>query len=249
MREFRPILLALLVIACGANAQDDLRYTENVGQRVEVFEHDVLNYRLDLSGDAYTYVDFSENVPEASFAAIRFRPNAFSLVVSEDLGVNLTAEQYAEIVQTAMQDRFAAQQDAEYKGYEDIGGREEHGLQVFQKTIYAEVATTPITYVLSAIVDGEHARTLPEVRGELEFSAAGEIFTLSGIADRIDVLQDGSVRIIDYKTGQLPAKKPGSKDYSAQLEAEGVGEPDRGRQAWASLARVLFASSEFVYVD
>ncbi len=160
MHKFRPILLALLVVACGAHALDDLRYTEKVGQRVEVFEHDVLNYRLDLSGKAYTYVDFSSNIPEASFAAIRFRPNAFSLVVSEDLGVGLTAEQYAEIVQTAMKDRFAAQEDAEYKGHEDIGVREERGMQVFQKTIYAEVATTPITYVLSAIVDGERAYQL-----------------------------------------------------------------------------------------
>ncbi len=154
------MLLILLVATFGAHAQDDLRYTEKVGQRVDVFEHDVLNYRLDLGGEAYTYVDFSTNVPEASFAAIRFRPNAFSLVVSEDLGVSLNAEQYAEIVETAMKDRFIAQEDAEYKGHEDIGAREERGMQVFQKTIYAEVATTPITYVLSAIVDGERAYQL-----------------------------------------------------------------------------------------
>ncbi len=64
------------------------------------------------------------------------------------------------------------------------------------------------------------SHVLAEVRGELEFSAAGEAFTLSGIADRMDMLRDGRVRIIDYKTGQLPAKKPGSKAYSAQLELE-----------------------------
>ncbi len=160
MHKLGSILLALLFVAGGVSAQDDLQYTENVGQRVEMFEHEALNFRVDLSGEAYTYVDFSENVPEASFAAIRFKPNAFSLVVSEDLGVNMSAEQYAEIVQTAMTDRFAVQEDAEYKGHKDLGGRAERGMLVFQKAIYAEVATTPITYVLSTIVDGERAYQL-----------------------------------------------------------------------------------------
>ncbi len=179
MRKFGSLLLVLLGAAGVASAQDDLRYTENVGQRVAVFEQETLNYRLDLSGDAYTYVDFSANVPEASFAAIRFKPNAFSLVVSEDLGVSLTAEQYAEIVQTAMQDRFADQEDAEYRGHKDIGGREERGMQVFQKAVYAEVATTPVTYVLSAIVDGERAYQL------LTFASRESDTVIQAEADRV----------------------------------------------------------------
>ena len=109
MHRFRIIVLALLFAAATAGAQEDLAYIEKVGERVKVFEHEALNFRVDLNDAAYTYVDFSENVPEASFAAIRFSPNAFSLVVSEDLGLALSAEQYAEIVETAMKERFSAQ--------------------------------------------------------------------------------------------------------------------------------------------
>ena len=58
----------------------------------------------------------------------------------------------------------------------------------------------------------------PECKGVSELVIDGRPFALSGIADRIDELTDGSLRIIDYKTGQLPAKKPGSAGYSAQLD-------------------------------
>ncbi|MDH3741705.1 MAG: double-strand break repair protein AddB, partial [Hyphomicrobiales bacterium] len=58
----------------------------------------------------------------------------------------------------------------------------------------------------------------PECKGVTELAIAGRPFALSGIADRIDELDDGSLRILDYKTGQLPAKKPGSAGYSAQLD-------------------------------
>jgi ATP-dependent helicase/nuclease subunit B len=58
----------------------------------------------------------------------------------------------------------------------------------------------------------------PECKGVSEFVIDGRPFALSGIADRIDERADGSLRVIDYKTGQLPAKKPGSAGYSAQLD-------------------------------
>jgi len=152
-------ILAFLLVPA-AHGQDDLAYVENAGQVVEVFEHADLNYRVDLSGQAYTYVDFSSQVPEASFAALHLQPNVFSLVVVEDLGPGFSAGQYADIVQLSMEERFSGQQDLELKGFSDLGLREVSGMDVFQKTIYAEAAGTPITYVLSAIVDGPRAYQL-----------------------------------------------------------------------------------------
>ncbi len=61
---------------------------------------------------------------------------------------------------------------------------------------------------------------LLEQRAEHAFQAAGQRFTISCIADRVDVLGDGSLRLMDYKTGTLPAVKPGSDGYSAQLDLE-----------------------------
>ena len=57
-----------------------------------------------------------------------------------------------------------------------------------------------------------------ECKGVATLNIAERPFSLSGIADRIDELSDGSLRIVDYKTGQIPAKKPGSISYSAQLD-------------------------------
>ena len=57
-----------------------------------------------------------------------------------------------------------------------------------------------------------------ECKGVLDCTVAAQHFALSGIADRIDELNDGSLRLIDYKTGQLPGRAPGSGNYSAQLD-------------------------------
>ncbi len=227
MRRFGPILLALFAVTCGAHAQDDLGYTAKVGQRVEVFEHDALNYRLDLGGEAYTYVDFSANVPEASFAAIRFRPNAFSLVVSEDLGVSLTAEQYAEIVQTAMGERFSAQEDARLKGHENIGGREVRGMQVFQKTLYAEVATTPITYVLSTIVDGKRAYQL------LTFASRESDAAIREEADR---LLDAFSIIDSGRNRDIVVASKSVDDYRSPTFGYRFRARSRGWFSWGDLA-------------
>ena len=146
-------LLCLLLIVQSVVAQESDAYTERAGERVGVFEHETLNYRLDLGGEAYTYIDFSRNAPDASFAALRFSPNAFTVVVVEDLGPGVSAEQYAEVVQSAMEDKLSAEPESTFKGFADIGTRDERGMKVFQKTMHAEVGATPITYVLSTHVD------------------------------------------------------------------------------------------------
>jgi ATP-dependent helicase/nuclease subunit B len=66
------------------------------------------------------------------------------------------------------------------------------------------------------------ARIHVEVEGRLDVPVAGETFTLTAKADRIDELDDAaSGRIIDYKTGNASFSKETAKDYSPQLDLEG----------------------------
>ena len=160
MNIFNVLILFLLLLAPVVAAQDVDSYAEKAGQRVEVYEHQALNYRIDLGEAAYTYVDFSSQVPEASFAAIRFKPNAFSLVVVEDLGPGMSAEAYADLVLITMQERLESEDESDFRGSTDIGLREERGMQVFQRFVHAEAASLPITYVISAYVDGPRAYQL-----------------------------------------------------------------------------------------
>ncbi len=153
-------LLILTLAALPAVSQGEATYVDKVGDRVTVFESEALNYRLDLGDEAYTYVDFTEQVPDASFAAIRFQPNAFSLVIVETLGAGYTAQQYADTVQVAMGEQLAAREDASVSGHKDLGFVEEKGMQFFQKAIYAEVASMPVTYVVSVTIDGDRAYQL-----------------------------------------------------------------------------------------
>jgi ATP-dependent helicase/nuclease subunit B len=63
-------------------------------------------------------------------------------------------------------------------------------------------------------------RVLVEERGEYNFDIFGERYTLSGRADRIDVFTDGTVRIIDYKTGEPPSDKTVKAGLSPQMTLE-----------------------------
>ncbi len=61
---------------------------------------------------------------------------------------------------------------------------------------------------------------ITERSGQLALSVAGEAFRLSGRADRIDVLHNRRVRVIDYKTGVVPSPKQVEEGYSPQLTLE-----------------------------
>ncbi len=60
-----------------------------------------------------------------------------------------------------------------------------------------------------------------EAEGELAVPVGGETFRLTGKADRIDELESGGGRIIDYKTGQATFSGVTAQDYSPQLDLEG----------------------------
>ncbi len=69
---------------------------------------------------------------------------------------------------------------------------------------------------------GEIAAIASEINGEMKIRQDEADFTLTGFADRIDTLTDGTLRIIDYKTGAPPSKKEVSAGFAPQLPLEAV---------------------------
>ncbi|MEH6525489.1 MAG: double-strand break repair protein AddB, partial [Sneathiella sp.] len=64
-------------------------------------------------------------------------------------------------------------------------------------------------------------RTLKvEVRGEIKIPAPHADFFLSGTADRIDQHRDGSISVLDYKTGSVPSVKEVETGVAPQLALE-----------------------------
>ncbi len=69
----------------------------------------------------------------------------------------------------------------------------------------------------------ETARTLgTEVRGKLEIDLGDSIFTLTAIADRLDLTENDQIEIIDYKTGAIPTQKAVGLGLSPQLTLEAL---------------------------
>jgi ATP-dependent helicase/nuclease subunit B len=72
-----------------------------------------------------------------------------------------------------------------------------------------------------------------EIRGERKLNATGGEFTLRGVADRIDILQNGHAAILDYKSGKPPSNPQVKELLAPQLPLEGAilkagGFPDLG---------------------
>ena len=59
-----------------------------------------------------------------------------------------------------------------------------------------------------------------ETTGRLEFKIDGDDYVLTARADRIDVMQNGAVRLIDYKTGGLPSVDQVQTGLSPQMTLE-----------------------------
>jgi len=64
------------------------------------------------------------------------------------------------------------------------------------------------------------ATSLTETRGAVAFSIGDAEFSLSARADRIDIFEGGTARIIDYKTGQPPGPKAVEAGFKPQLTLE-----------------------------
>ena len=61
-----------------------------------------------------------------------------------------------------------------------------------------------------------------EVLGKISFLAGNKNFTLTAVADRIDIMENGNLLIIDYKTGTIPSGKEVEAGFSPQLPLEAV---------------------------
>jgi ATP-dependent helicase/nuclease subunit B len=108
----------------------------------------------------------------------------------------------------------------------------EHGRKAFGETL-----TRPGVWafwwarfdqIAAWFIDHERARrkTIKLVAGEaagtLSLEAPGGTFVLTARADRIDRLPSGALAIIDYKTGQIPAKAEVERGISPQLPLEAL---------------------------
>jgi ATP-dependent helicase/nuclease subunit B len=73
-------------------------------------------------------------------------------------------------------------------------------------------------------VDWERGRRADIVRSHLEIKGSLNLgdFTLTGVADRIDILKDGTAAILDYKTGATPSQKQVTELLAPQLPLEGA---------------------------
>lgn len=92
------------------------------------------------------------------------------------------------------------------------------------------------------------ARSVLEIRGERIFTAPGGDFTLSGVADRIDLLNDGNASILDYKTGRPPSTPQVRELLAPQLPLEGAilangGFPGLGKLAAEELLYLHISGS------
>ncbi|GAB4395015.1 MAG: double-strand break repair protein AddB [Kiloniellaceae bacterium] len=74
------------------------------------------------------------------------------------------------------------------------------------------------------------AESFVEITGELSFDAPGGPFTLTAKADRIDRMRDGSLEIIDYKTGAPPDRKKVDRGFAPQLPLEAAIAAEGGFQ-------------------
>jgi len=72
---------------------------------------------------------------------------------------------------------------------------------------------------------------LTEIRGALTLNIAGAPFTLSGTADRIERRHDGSIAILDFKTGKPPSEKQVRAGLSPQMPLQGLIARDGGYEA------------------
>jgi ATP-dependent helicase/nuclease subunit B len=95
------------------------------------------------------------------------------------------------------------------------------GIRAFWWPRFVRIANWFITFEQARRAGG--TRTLiSEARGELNIMASGQPFLLTATADRIDHLADGSLAVLDYKTGQPPTGKQVQSGLTPQLTLEAI---------------------------
>lgn len=62
----------------------------------------------------------------------------------------------------------------------------------------------------------------PEIYGEMKIQLKNQEVIITAIADRIDIRKDGTIHILDYKTGSLPTKADVESGISVQMIIEAL---------------------------
>lgn len=102
---------------------------------------------------------------------------------------------------------------------------EQHSVEEINKVFWWAKFVKTVKWILSREVDQRKGirRIYSENRGELEFELFGGRSSINAKADRIDEYEDGSVSVIDYKTGSnVPSKKSVMSYKNVQLIVEGI---------------------------
>ena len=84
---------------------------------------------------------------------------------------------------------------------------------------------TALDYYLAFEADrrGTIAEIFPEKHGKLAITLDdGSIFTLTGTADRLELGRDGSVQVVDFKTGAVPGLEEVRVGFAPQLTLEAM---------------------------
>ena len=112
---------------------------------------------------------------------------------------------------------------------------QEHLVSLLTETLGAAGEPEPVLAARHAVLEqmaawylnwraGRHVDGKPalEVDGKLELEISGEPFTLSGTADRIERQPDGSLVIVDFKTGNPPTDKEIAVGLSQQMPLQAM---------------------------
>lgn len=184
---FVTVVLAMMAATTGSAHAADASYAERAGESAGVYRNATFNYQLDLTGLPYKIVDFSEQVPDASFAAMRFSPLVFTMAIAEDLGVEMTPDQYADIVRTSTTANFEdGKLDAPIA---TLGERTVDGVKAIQLGFSGTVDGASASYVVTVFVNGTTAYQLTSFAGnkasdelQSEATAVADAFTFLGDA-------------------------------------------------------------------
>ena len=167
-------LVSAAVLAAATDALGDTSYSERAGSPAGVYQNEDLNFELDLTSTSYFIVDFSEQVSDASFAAMRFEPLVFSMTIVEDLGLEMTAEQYANIVKTSTAANFGGGVGELNGEITKVGEIDVDGVKAIQLGFSGTVDDASANYVITAFVKGTMAYQMTSFGSR---ASAGEIKT------------------------------------------------------------------------
>ena len=152
------ILLSAIMLTLPCVGMADTSYAEKAGNAAGVFRHEAFNFELDLDASSYVIVDFSEQMPDASFAAMRFEPLVFAITIAEDLGTELTTEQYADIVKSAtIVNLSTSEENALMEDIAVLGEVMVDDVRALQLGFSGEVDGVSANYVITAFVNGTMA--------------------------------------------------------------------------------------------